>query len=72
VAEIRILYCPVWSGYDRRAASLAAELERGGAHTAAAEEGAKSQFDVLADGELVFSKQQEGRFPEPDDVLKRL
>ena len=32
----------------------------------------KSQFDVLADGELVFSKQQEGRFPEPDDVLNRL
>ena len=26
-------------------------------------EGAKSQFDVLADGELVFSKQREGRFP---------
>jgi predicted Rdx family selenoprotein len=41
-------------------------------HTAVAEEGAKSQFDVLADGELVFSKQQEGRFPEPGDVLTRL
>ena len=32
-------------------------------------EGAKSQFDVIADGELVFSKQQEGRFPEEDEVL---
>jgi predicted Rdx family selenoprotein len=41
-------------------------------HTAAAEEGQKSQFDVLADGELVFSKQREGRFPELDDVLPRL
>jgi predicted Rdx family selenoprotein len=32
-------------------------------------EGAKSQFDVLSDGELVFSKQREGRFPEEDEVL---
>jgi predicted Rdx family selenoprotein len=36
------------------------------------QEGAKSQFDVLANGALVFSKQREGRFPEPDDVLARL
>jgi predicted Rdx family selenoprotein len=32
-------------------------------------EGLKSQFDVLADGELVFSKQQQGRFPEEDEIL---
>jgi len=32
-------------------------------------EGLKSQFDVLANGELVFSKQQRGRFPEADEVL---
>jgi hypothetical protein len=31
--------------------------------------GQKSQFDVLRDGELVFSKQQEGRFPEHDEVV---
>lgn len=35
-------------------------------------EGAKSQFDVLADGELVFSKQREGRFPEEDEVVALL
>lgn len=35
-------------------------------------EGAKSQFDVLADGDLVFSKQREGRFPEEDEVLALL
>jgi predicted Rdx family selenoprotein len=33
-------------------------------HEAEAEEGSKGQFDVLADGELIFSKQAEGRFPE--------
>jgi predicted Rdx family selenoprotein len=35
-------------------------------------EGAKSQFDVLADGDLVFSKQREGRFPEEDEILAAL
>lgn len=33
-------------------------------------EGEQSQFDVLSDGELVFSKQREGRFPEEDEVLE--
>jgi len=31
--------------------------------------GARSQFDVLADGQLVFSKQARGRFPEDGEVL---
>ena len=35
-------------------------------------EGANSQYDVLLDGEVVFSKQQEGRFPEEDEVLELL
>jgi predicted Rdx family selenoprotein len=34
--------------------------------------GKKSQFDVVADGRLVFSKQQIGRFPEPGEVLVAL
>ena len=32
-------------------------------------EGAKSQFDVLSGGELLFSKQREGRFPEEDEIV---
>jgi predicted Rdx family selenoprotein len=35
-------------------------------------EGLKSQFDVIADGELVFSKQQTGRFPEEAEILELL
>jgi predicted Rdx family selenoprotein len=31
--------------------------------------GSKSQFDVLRDDELVFSKQQEGRFPEHEEIF---
>jgi selT/selW/selH-like putative selenoprotein len=34
--------------------------------------GAKGQFDVLRDGEVVFSKQEAGRFPEHDEVLNAL
>ena len=41
-------------------------------HVAEMAEGAKSQFDVLADGEVVFSKQQTGHFPELDELLARL
>ncbi len=51
--------------------SLANELNAHG-YDAHALEGAKSQFDVTADGTLVFSKQAEGRFPEPDEVLAKV
>jgi predicted Rdx family selenoprotein len=34
--------------------------------------GLKGQFDVLRDGEMVFSKQSEGRFPEHDEILSVL
>ena len=34
--------------------------------------GAKSQYDVIDDGTLVFSKQREGRFPEDDEILAAL
>jgi predicted Rdx family selenoprotein len=34
--------------------------------------GAQSQYDVIDDGTLVFSKQREGRFPEDDEILAAL
>ena len=34
--------------------------------------GGKGQFDVLRDGELLFSKQERGRFPEEAEILERL
>jgi predicted Rdx family selenoprotein len=36
---------------------------------AVAVEGAVKQFDVIADGSLVYSKQREGRFPEHGETL---
>jgi predicted Rdx family selenoprotein len=41
-------------------------------HTAEAVSGDKSQFDVLADGKLIFSKQREGRFPEEEEIVTAL
>jgi hypothetical protein len=35
-------------------------------------EGAKSQYDVFAEGELVYSKQAEGRWPTDGEVLELL
>ncbi len=29
-------------------------------------------FDVKADGKLIFSKHEAGRFPEPDEVIEQL
>jgi hypothetical protein len=34
--------------------------------------GEKSQFDVVADGRLVFSKQREGRWPDDGEITRSL
>ena len=47
--------------------SLAAELT-GEGYGAEAIAGGKGQFDVIADGDLVFSKHELGRFPEDGEI----
>jgi predicted Rdx family selenoprotein len=37
-------------------------------HDARIEPGGKGQFDVLADGKLLFSKSESGRFPEHAEI----
>jgi len=34
--------------------------------------GSTGQFDVVADGQLLFSKHAEGRFPQLDEILAKL
>jgi hypothetical protein len=51
--------------------SLARELQQNG-HEAAANEGRRSQFDVLVGDAVVFSKEREHRFPELDEILAAL
>jgi predicted Rdx family selenoprotein len=41
-------------------------------HEAEPVSGEKSQFDIVADGRLVFSKQREGRWPETDEIIRAL
>jgi selT/selW/selH-like putative selenoprotein len=36
------------------------------------EPGSTGQFDVIADGRLIFSKHKAGRFPEDEEVLGAL
>jgi selenoprotein W-related protein len=38
-------------------------------HPAEIAPGASGQFDVIVDGEIVFSKKQTGRFPEHGEIL---
>ena len=52
--------------------SLAKRINEGGQHDATAVPGENSQFDVIADGRLVFSKRREGRYPEEDEILAQL
>jgi hypothetical protein len=49
--------------------SLAAELRDTVGVDATAIPGARSQFDVLVDGDLLFSKQATGRFPEDGEIV---
>ena len=48
-----------------------AELS-GTGHTAEMQSGAKNQYDVYVDDELVFSKEREGRWPELSEILNAL
>jgi selT/selW/selH-like putative selenoprotein len=34
--------------------------------------GTGGQFEVVLDGNLIFSKKQEGRFPEPREILEKI
>jgi hypothetical protein len=49
-----------------------AELKNRTSHEAEAVSGEKSQFDVVADGRLIFSKQREDRWPETDEIIQAL
>ena len=44
----------------------------GAGHDASAIEDGEGEFNVFADGTLVFSKRQQGRFPELDEIVAAL
>jgi len=51
---------------------LAAAIQQATGVQAQIEPGKPGQFDVIADGKLIFSKHKENRFPEHDEVLRAL
>lgn len=68
--EMKIIYC-VPCGYITRAKWLKEDLEKKVKNVKVALEGGeKGIFDVYVDKKLIFSKHNEGRFPETDEILK--
>ena len=52
--------------------SLAAKIKEAFDIDAKLVVGAPGQFDVTADGKLIFSKKKEGRFPEHQEVIEAM
>ncbi|MEE2963580.1 MAG: Rdx family protein [Acidobacteriota bacterium] len=55
-----------------KASSLAASIKDAVGVDAEVVVGSRGQFDVVADGDIVFSKQAEERFPEPNEIITAL
>ena len=69
--KIDIHYCTEWN-YKPNAASVAEELHNAFGVKANFVPGRGGIFDVIVDGELLFSKFKTGRFPEPGEVARKL
>jgi selT/selW/selH-like putative selenoprotein len=60
---------PGWRpNWTPRAAGLAAELDREFGTSTRLIRGANGDFEIVVDGELVFSKRSLGRFPDDGEV----
>ncbi len=70
--KVTIEYCVVWNYYPK-ASSLKAELEKQfpDIKVELIESGG-GVFEVVKDGELIFSKKQLGRFPEHEEIFEKL
>ena len=51
---------------------MAAEIKKARGIDATLIKGGGGQFEVVMDGKLIFSKKQEGRFPETSEILDKL
>ena len=70
--KISIEYCYVWNYYPQ-AAGLADEIKQSiDDVTIEFIKGSGGVFEVVRDGELIFSKAKEGRFPQSPEILAKL
>ena len=69
--QVKIEYC-VPCGYLPRATALAAEIKKKYGVDAELVDGVAGIFDVYVDGKRVFSRHEEKRFPEPQDIFDKI
>jgi len=71
MSKLEITYCVPWN-YLPRATSLAAEIKKAKGIDATLIKGSGGQFEIVLDGQLIFSKKAQGRFPEVNEVLDKI
>lgn len=71
VNKLTIEYCVEWNYYPK-AASLAKAIEENTGIKAELIKSGGGVFEVEADGELIFSKKKEFRFPEDSEIINIL
>ena len=69
--QVKIEYCAP-CGYLPQATALASEIKNRYGVDAELIKGVKGIFDVYVDGKLVFSRYEEKRFPEPQDIFDKI
>ena len=69
--KITIEYCTSWNYYPQ-ASSLAAAIKSELGHTSEYIKSGGGLFEVTANGKIIFSKKETGRFPSNDEVIKNL
>jgi len=69
--KIAIKYCAQWN-YLPRASSLGDELKKNLGAEIELVAGSNGVFDISLDGNMIYSKFKEGRFPQTDEILARV
>ena len=69
--KISIEYCSAWN-YLPHASSLETELKKHLDLDIELIAGSGGIFEVSCDNIMIFSKKEEGHFPEPNEILARL
>ena len=69
--KIAIKYCAQWN-YLPRASSLGDELKKDLGAEIELVAGSNGVFDISLDGNMIYSKFEEGRFPQTEDILARV
>ena len=69
--KIAIKYCAQWN-YLPRASSLGDELKKNLGAEIELVAGSNGVFDISLNGNMIYSKFEEGRFPQTEDILARV